>query len=408
MAANPASPLPPHVDEARVRAFDLYKTSAEDGDYHRWYHHGFQGDQSPEIFWTTANGGHWVATRGADFLHFIGKPDLYSSSINVVPRERNFGVRVVPLNMDPPEHTQYRALFTGAFSPKNVMPLGEAARKLTIELVEGFQGRGECEFMGEFAYHLPISIFMNMVGLPRSEREKLLPLVEGTVRPEDPDDRTPFMALAGYAMETILARRAHPGEDLLSQLVVAQVNGQPLTDEELVGMLLLLLLGGLDTVAATLGYVVRYLAREPEVRHQLKALLETQPASAQSVVEELFRRFPVSTLVRVVTQDHEYKGIGFRAGDLVCCYSGAHSLDDREFPAPLVADLTRKSGYHGGFGYGPHRCLGSMLARVEMKVFLEEWLKRIPDFEIPAEAVLRTRPGLVVALEALPLRWAVG
>lgn len=407
MSTTPAVQLPPNVDPALVREFDLYQTSAQDGDYHTWYHDTYQASDTPEIFWTRANGGHWVSTRGEDFVHFISASDLYSSSINVVPRERNFGVRVVPLNMDPPEHTKYRALFTGAFSPKNVMPLGESARKLTIELVEGFHAKGGCEFMAEFAYRLPIAIFMNMVGIPGSEREKLLPLVERVVRPVNPDDRGPFLALAGYAMQTIQARRANPGTDLLSQLVQAQVDGKPLTDEELVGMLLLLLLGGLDTVAASLGYITRYLARNPRVRHQLKAQLEQQPASAQAVIEELFRRFPVSTLVRVVTRDHDYKGISFRAGDLVCCYSGAHSLDHRQFPNSLDADLSRKVTYHGGFGNGPHRCLGSMLARVEIKVFLEEWLKRIPDFDIAPDAQLRTLPGLVVALEALPLQWTV-
>lgn len=407
MRSNAAEAIPTHVNDAWVRDFDLYQTTAKDGDYHSWYNNTYQTADCPDIFWTTSNEGHWVSTRGEDFKHFVGNADYYSSSINVVPRDRNFGVPVIPLNLDPPEHTKYRALFTSTFSPKNVIPMGESARKLSIDLIDSFYQKGQCEFQSEFAYRLPIAIFMNIVGIPGSERPRLLPLADAVVRPANPDDREPFMALAAFALETIHLRRANPGNDLLSQLVQTEVDGKLIEDDVLVGMLLLLLLGGLDTVAATLGYVTRFLAREPELRRQLKKRLEENPDSMQGTLEELFRRFPVSTLIRVVTKDHEYKGIPFQSGDLVCCYTGAHSLDDREFANPLALDLGRKMGYHGGFGYGPHRCPGSMLARVELKVFLEEWLKRIPDFEIEPGAELRTRSGLVVALDKLPLRWDV-
>lgn len=399
-------PIPAHVAPSLVREFDLYKTSAEDGDYHTWYHTRYQAADTPDIFWTTANGGHWVATRGEDFKRFVGEPEFYSSSINTVPRERVFGVPVVPLQLDPPDHAKYRALLTPAFSPKSVVPLGESAHRLTREIIDEYIASGGCEFMSEVAYRLPVAIFMNLVGIPDSERPRLLPIANEIVRPSNPDDRSPFNAFFAFAAETIAARRAKPGDDLLSQLVKAEVDGKPMSDETLIGMLLLLLLGGLDTVAATLGYVMRFLAREPDLRRKLTQQVETDPAAARNAFEELFRRFPVSTLVRIVTKDHEYKGIPFRAGDLVCNYSGAHSLDDREFANPLALDLGRKPGFHGGFGSGPHRCPGSMLARVELQAFLAEWLRRIPDFEIEPDAVLHTRPGLVVALDSLPLRWA--
>jgi cytochrome P450 len=407
VSAIPASPIPAHVDRALVRDFDLYRTAARDGDYQAWYHDTYQAPGQPEIFWTTANGGHWVSTRGEDYLRFLSEADLYSSSINVVPKERNFGVPVVPLNIDPPDHAKYRKLIAPAFTPRAVVPLGESARRLTVDLIDGFIRDGSCEFMSDFAYRLPIAIFMNMVGIPDSERLKLLALAEGVVRPDKPDAREPFLALYGFAAQTIAERRANPGDDLLSRLTRAEVDGKPLDDQTLVGILLLLLLGGLDTMAASLGYVVRHLAREPEVRRQLRKQLAENPGATKDSIEELFRRFPVSTLVRVVTKDHEYKAIPFRAGDLVCNYSGAHSLDEREFVNPLAVDLARKVSYHGGFGNGPHRCVGSMLARVELKVFLEEWLARIPEFEVEPGAELHTRPGLVVALDKLPLRWPV-
>lgn len=405
MTAPASREAPEHLTHAPVRDFDLYRTSAADGDFQAAWHRSYQCADAPGIFWTTANGGHWVATRGDDFKHFVGTPDLYSSVVNVIPRERNFGFPLIPINLDPPDHTRYRALFTAAFSPKAIMPLGDSARAMTIELIEGFRGNGRCEFMTEFAYRLPIGIFLSMVGIADSERGKLLAIVEQIVRPDNPDSSEAFTALAGFAMETIAARRADPGDDLLSTLTRAAVDGKPVTDQELAGMLLLLLLGGLDTVAATLGYVMRHLARDPAARDGLRRRVNEQPDTLPAAVEELFRRFPVSTLVREVTRDHAYKGMAFRAGDLVCCYTGAHGLDGDEFTDRLTTDFARKVAYHGGFGNGPHRCLGSMLARVEIRVFLEEWLTRIPDFAIAEGAELRTRPGLVVALASLPLTW---
>jgi cytochrome P450 len=402
-----AAGIPSHVDPSRVRPFDLYKTGAKDGDYHTWWREKFQCSGGPDIFWTQENGGHWVATRSEDFVHFLENPELYSSEVNVVPRDRNFGLKLNPINLDPPDHTKYRNLFTNVFAPKNVIPLGESARQLTIDLVEGFYKKGGCEFMSEFAYHLPIAIFLNLVGVPDSERLRLLDIVEKVVRPDEPGDMKPFQALFEFAAETVAARRAKPGSDLVSMLTQVQVEGRGLEDHELVGMMLLLLIGGLDTVASSLGFVMRHIARNPEMRSKLIEIVQTNPAAAQGAIEELFRRFPVTTLVRLVTKDHEYKGIQFKAGDLVANYSGAQTLDDRVFPNPMALDLLRKAGFHGGFGAGPHRCLGSMLARVEMKAFLEEWFKRIPNFEVAPGVELKVRPGLVVAMEELPLRWTV-
>jgi cytochrome P450 len=405
MTITERSNIPAHVDASLVRDFDIYQASDTDGDYHAWWHDRYQGAGCPAIFWTTANGGHWVTTRGADLQHFLGKPDLYSSKVNGVPRERNFGFPLVPINMDPPEHAKYRALFVGAFSPKNVQPLGESARRLTIELIDKFHADGRCDFMTDVAYHLPISIFLKIVGVPDSHRLELLRIVEGVVRPERADDAGPFMALMEFARGVLAARRARPSDDLMSKLVTAEVEGTRLTDDQIVGAIILLLIGGLDTVASSLGFIMRYFARNADARCRLTQKINSSADSTPAIVEELFRRFPVATIVREVTADHDYNGIRLLRGDLVSNYSGAHTLDDRVFRDPMSLDLERKVPFHGGFGFGVHRCLGSMLARVELRAFMEEWFKRIPDFEVEPSAALRTRPGLVVALEHLPLAW---
>ncbi|BAN48557.1 putative cytochrome P450 [Metapseudomonas resinovorans NBRC 106553] len=398
----PLSELPDHVPADLVRHFDLYEPIEGDDDYQTWFTK-LQAAGTPDIFWTRHNGGHWVVTRGEDFDHVLKTPETYSSRINVVPRERLMPIVSKPIQLDPPDHTRYRNLLIPAFSPKAVVPLGEKARALTIELIEGSLARGRCEFVSEFARRLPIGIFMDMVALPTADREQLLEWVDEMIRPTQVDSLEAGNQLIRYAFDQLQERRAEPGSDLLSELTRAQVGGNPLQDEELVGMFFLLLLGGLDTVAAMLSFIIRHLASHPEARRELIEHPERIPAAA----EELMRRFPISTLVRVVTRDHEYKGINFREGDLVLMQTSAHSVDDRLFNDPLAVDFERKVVFHGTFGSGAHRCIGSMLARVEVRVFLEEWLKRIPEFRLKPGQPLRVEPGMVLAMPRLELEWDI-
>lgn len=395
-----AQGIPDHIAPERVFYFDIYEPIEVEDDYQSWFRK-LQEQGAPDIFWTVSNGGHWVVMRGEDFDYFLKTPELYSSRINVVPRERILPIVSKPIQLDPPDHTRYRNLLAPFFSPRAVVPLGEKARALTVALIDGFQNRGECEFVSEFARCLPIGIFMDMVGLPEKDREHLLGLVDEMIRPTKVDNMEAGNQLMAYAFATLTERRANPGEDLLSTLAHAQVDGQPLADTDLVGMFFLLLLGGLDTVAAMLSFITRYLATHPQERQILIDHPERIPAAA----EELMRRFPISTLVRVVTRDHGYKGIDFHEGDLVLMQTSAHSVDDRLFDEPLAVDFERKVVFHGTFGSGAHRCIGSMLARIEVRIFLEEWLKRIPDFRLKPQQHLRIDPGMVLAMPSLRIEW---
>ena len=404
MTAQPATPqeIPEHVPHGHVFAFDIYEPIEGDDDYQTWFNK-LRNSGVAEIFWTTSNGGHWVVTRGEDFDYFLKTPELYSSAINIVPRERNMAIALKPIQLDPPDHTRYRNLLAPAFSPKAVVPLGEKARATSIALIEGFIARGECDFVSEFSRRLPIGIFLDMVGLPDSDREHLLKLVDDMIRPSDIEDMQAGQGLIAYASAKLAERRSNPGTDLFSTLTKAEIDGKPLSDEDLIGMFLLLLFGGLDTVAAMLTFVVRFLATHPAERQ----LLIDDPARIPAAAEELMRRFPITTLVRVVTRDHDYKGLHFKQGDLVLMQTSAHSVDDRVFSQPLAVDFDRKVVFHGTFGSGAHRCIGSMLARIEVRIFIEEWLKRIPEFRLKPEQTLRIEPGLVIAMPRLELQWDV-
>lgn len=394
--------VPDSVPRDKVFHYDIFERVHHDGDFHAWFV-DLHAQGYPDMFWTTANEGHWLVTRGDILVDVLSNPEVFSSSVGIVPKSRQTETPPFPIALDPPEHTKYRAVLTGTFSPKSVIPLGEKARQLTNQLLDDFYSRGECDFMSEVSRKLPISIFMDMVGLPHSDSDRLLELVDEMIRPTKVDSNEAGEGLAAYAYQTVLERQANPGDDLLSQMTRVEVDGEKLSTEQLTGMTILLLLGGLDTVASVLGFTMNYLARNDDIRHALA----DNPGSIAKGVEELLRRFPVSTLGRIVTRDIEFHGLQLKAGDMVITPTMAHSLDDRIYPNPTEVDFSRKPGFNGTFGAGPHRCLGSMLARVEIRAFLEEWLRRVPDFRVKEGVDLIVETGMVVALKSLPLQWNV-
>ena len=395
--------IPPHVPAALVVDFDIYNVAVEDGDYHaalkRLHDPGV-----PDIFWTPRNGGHWVATRGEDIYHIFKDSEHFSSRQLVVPRHRNPAVPLPPIMLDPPEQAKYRSLFAPALSPKAVAPLGEGARALAIELIEGFYAKGECEFVGEFAQHLPIGIFMKMVDVPTSDRDQLLHWADQQVRPTSEHEREQsFHSLFAYAAQKVAERQAHPGDELISQLTRAQVDGAPITAEALAPMIFLLLVGGLDTVASAMGFAARFLATSAAHRRELI----DHPERIPGAVEELLRRFPVVNQGRLVVSDMDYKGVALRAGDQIILPTSLHGLDERKFEDPLRVDFSRPTPIHSTFGNGAHRCPGSLLARTELKIFLEEWLKRIPDFRIKPGTTPEVRAGVNATIFSLQLVWEV-
>ena len=403
IATAPADSIPAHVPAALVHDFDLYNVPVEDGDYHAALKRLHQAGV-PDIFWTPRNGGHWVATRGEDIYHIFKDSEHFSSRNLVVPRHRNPAVPLAPIMMDPPEQAKYRSLFAPALSPKAVAPLGEGARALAIELIEGFYAKGECEFVSEFAQHLPIGIFMRMVDVPASDRDQLLHWADQQVRPTSEHEREQsFHSLFAYAGQKVAERRANPGPDLISQLTRAQVDGAPITNEALTPMIFLLLVGGLDTVASAMGFAARFLATSPAHRREL---IE-HPERIPNAVEELLRRFPVVNQGRMVVSDMDYKGVAMRAGDQIIMPTTLHGLDDRQFDDPLRVDFSRPTPIHSTFGNGVHRCPGSLLARTELRIFLEEWLKRIPDFQIKPGQTPTVRAGVNATMVSLPLVWEV-
>lgn len=395
--------IPEHVPRELVRDVDIYNLpGASDSVHLAWKK---VQDENPDIFYTPRYGGHWVLARA----ELIGKafPDyeLYSSADSIgIPMMPKSAPPMLPIASDPPDHKVFRHPINMALSPKAVHGYAEDARALAIELIEGLKARGGCEFMTDFAAWLPMTIFLRMVDLPLADRERLMKLTEHIVRGETVQEKMLYgMEVFEYLDGWIRKRRANPGKDLISQIVNLKVGDRTLTHNEALGECAQVLFGGLDTVAGTMGFIARHLADHPEHRRELAA----DPAKIPHAIEELVRRHSIPNLARKLTRDVEIQGVKMKKGEQAMIPICLHGLDERAWAEPLKVDFARKIPEHFAFGKGVHKCPGANLARVEIKIFLEEWLKRIPEFSVKPGTKPVNLPGQVMGLKDLHLVWAV-
>jgi len=397
---HPQRRVASHVPDDLVVDFDAYRPMQPDKGYHEVFA-ALQG-KVPDIFWSPYNGGHWVLTRRdhlaeafADYGRFTSSQ---GASVDKV-MDRN-APRLAPIEADPPSQQVYRKLFSSAFTVLALKEREKEARALAIELVEELAPRGRCEFVTEFAQHLPIKIFMRMVDLPESDRLTLLPLANAQVAADAPKEET-MAQLFAYCGQRVSERMKAPGDDLISQIATARIDDRPITLHEAIGVTALLLIGGLDTVASMMAHIMHFLAGSPAHRHALA----DDPKLSTPAVEELLRRFALTNPGRTVVSDIDFHGVAMKAGDKVLLATPFGAVDPRDFPEPLAVDFARKSTNKTTFGNGPHVCPGSMLARIELKILLEEWLPRIRDFALDAENPPRFRTGVNGSIDRLPLVW---
>lgn len=399
-SSAPARRVAPHVPAELVVDFDAYRPM----DGHAFYHEAFAELQQkvPDVFWSPYNGGHWILTRRDYLAEAFADYDRFTSSqgASVDKVFDPAAPRLAPIELDPPLQQTFRKLFSPAFIVSALKEREREARALAIELIEGLQPRGRCEFVTEFAQHLPIKIFMRMVDLPDEDRLTLLPLANAQVAADAPKYET-LAKLFQYAGRRVAERAANPGDDLISRIATAQIDGRPITSHEAVGVTTLLLIGGLDTVASMMSHIMHFLAGSPDHRRQIL----DDPAIIPAAVEEFLRRFALTNPGRTVTRDLDFHGVAMKAGDKVLLSTAFGAVDPRDYPEPLRVDFARKSGSKTTFGAGPHVCPGSMLARIELKILLEEWLPRIADFALDPNDPPRFRTGVNGSVDRLPLVW---
>jgi cytochrome P450 len=346
-----------------------------------------------------------IVSRHEDVMFALRHPDLFSSNMDAIDIGN---VRpLIPLQVDPPDHVKYRRLLDPLFAPKAVATLEPDVRRLVNDLIDEFVERGEVEFNAAFAIPLPCTVFLRLLGLPYDDLELFLRFKDDIIRPGFEDDveqakrvqRATGQEIYAYFERVIAERRAEPRDDLVTRFLHAEIDGHRLSDHDILDICYLFLLAGLDTVTASLGCAVSYLAQHPERRDVLVA----DPSLVPGAVEELLRwETPVPGVPRIATRDVEIGGETIREGEHVMCLIGAADLDPAEFPEPDAIDFSRSGNRHLAFGGGLHRCLGSHLARLEMRVALEELHRRIPDYVLAEGETPRYTMG-IRAVDYLPL-----
>ncbi len=348
-------------------------------------------------------GGSWVLSRAEDIRAVLQQPELFSSK-GIAGFSRMVGEAwdLIPLEIDPPEHSKYRTVLNGIFAPNRIKALEEGVRSRCVALIDAALEKGECEFGEAFGRPFPVQIFMQIMGLPEEDFTKLVGWEHDLLHSMDMEERVRgAQGFLHYLRDLIAERRARPTEDLASFVIGAQVDGRPMTDDEVMGVYYLLVVAGLDTVAASLGLHFRHLALNPDDQAKLRA----DPSLIPGAVEEFLRRYGIVTTSRFATQDTEVAGLQVKAGDRFTISTMAASLDPTEFENPLDVDIERSPNRHVAFAFGPHRCLGSHLARRELVIAMEEWLKRVPPFRVKDGADVPVKPGGLLGVDSLPLVW---
>jgi cytochrome P450 len=352
-----------------------------------------------------------VMSRYEDVIQALRNPALFSSEMEI---QMALGTErpMIPQQLDPPLQTRYRKLLDPHFSRRKMAALEPDMRRYANELIDRFIDNGACDFDPDFAIPLPCTVFLRLAGLPLEELDLFLELKNGIIRPHlktksiDLEVNKNARVESGrqiyaYFERVVEDRTLQPRDDLMTQLVHAEIDGEKLSRNEILDICFLLLLAGLDTITATLGCNIAYLAANPQQRRRLVAKPELIP----NAVEELLRwETPVTGVPRLAREDFSIGGIDVKAGELVTLLLGAADVDADEFDDATRVDFERARNRHLAFGGGPHRCLGSHLARMELRVAMEEWHKRIPEYEVAPGRQPRYSPGIREVLE-LPLVW---
>jgi cytochrome P450 len=328
-------------------------------------------------------------------------PEVFSSNMDAVDL-RN--VRpLIPLQIDPPEHKKFRKLLDPIFAPRAMAELEEPVTRLVNDLIDRFIDRGEVDFAAEFSIPFPSQVFLTLLGLPLDELPTFLAMKDGIIRPNHVTG-APYGSEAAIAHQQVMAdsvydyfnmvldqREVQREEDLLSRFLDAEVEGHRLTREDILDICFLFLIAGLDTVTSTLDCMFSYFSQHPDQRQ----LIVDDPNLIPAAIEELLRwETPVMGVARVAVSDTELGGCPIHAGDQVMVMLGSANTDEAEFGDADVVRFDREVNRHLAFGGGIHRCLGSHLARQELRIAMREWHRRIPEYAVADGQTLVYTPAI--------------
>ena len=352
-----------------------------------------------------------VLTRKVEIDEALRHPEIFTSNMDAVDLKN--ARPMIPLQIDPPEHKKYRKLLDPIFAPRRMAAMDDSVSLIVNNLIDGFIDQGEVDFAQAFSVPFPSEVFLTLLGLPLGELDRFLAMKDGIIRPDHVTGK-PYGSRAvndfqqkvadsvyEYFNEVLDAREVTRQDDLLSLFLDAKVDGQRLTRNDILDICFLFLIAGLDTVTATLDCMFAFLAQHPEHRQQLV----DDPSLIPSAIEELLRwETPVMGVVRASLEDTSLGGCPVKKGDQVMIMIGSANTDEAEFEDPDTVRFDREANRHIAFGGGIHRCLGSHLARLELRVALREWHRRIPEYSVEPDHTL-VYTGGIRSIDHFPMRF---
>lgn len=367
------------------------------------------------VAWSEEHGGFWVVTRYEDVLRVAQDWRTFSSAQGVNVPAPSTPVNAIPEVMDPPRHREFKRLVNAWFTPAVVSRYEEPTRALVTRLIDAFVADGRCEFMDAFARPFPgLAFFENVLHAPPGDVARINALASAASTPTHPRRAEAWQGMATWIAELIADRRARPpagdvaaeaAGDVVDAVLAAEIEGRPITDHEIHGVIQLLIFGGLDTTAGALGQFMLRFCREPD----LPRMLRRHPDLVPTAVEELLRLDPpFIAIARTATCDTELGGRRIAAGQRVLIYWASANRDDAEFSCPHAFDAEREGNRHLSFGAGPHRCAGSNLARMNLRIAVEELVDRLHDVRLDDGADIVFHSMLNRSPHAVPIVFTPG
>jgi cytochrome P450 len=357
-------------------------------------------------------GGTWLPVRHADVAavaydteHFTSR-SVVVSEVRPGPDDLPAPIGVAPpISSDPPFHALARRLLLPAFAPKRIEALEPFTRELCRSLLDAVEGNEVIDAAADYAQDIPLRVIVGMLGFPQEDADIFRRFIRMVLEDVDapPDERRAQIEggeLDAYIDARIAEHVSQPRDDLTSFLLEAELDGNKLAPEHVRGTMVLLMIAGIDTTWSAIGASLLHLAQHPADRHRLAA----EPGLMPTAIEEFLRAYAPVTMARLVSTDFEFEGCQFKEGDWLLLPFPAANRDPEVFPAADQVVLDRADNRHAAFGLGIHRCIGSNLARMELRVALEEWMRRFPDFELVDASKVTYSAGQVRGPRTVPVR----
>ncbi len=352
-------------------------------------------------------GGFWVVTRYEDVLGVAQDWQTFSSAHGLSIPSSPIAVRNLPVEVDPPIQRTYKWIITPFFTPRAVAAYEQPTRELVNRLIDNFIEAGSCEFMDEFARPFPSRMFFEMViSAPPEDINRVAYMASKASLPNDPEAGECWLGLSEWIRDFIEERRRRPQRaDVVNAVIGATVDGRAITDDEIIGIVQLIILGGLETTASALGLWFHRFCGQPEI----PALLRAAPDRIPEAIEELLRiDSPFISICRTAVRDGTIGDQEIRGGDKVTMYWASANRDAAEFTTPDDFCLDRERNRHLAFGVGPHRCAGSNLARLNLRIGLEESLRRLHDIRLQDGAGIHLHSTTTRSPLTLPIAFTPG